>query len=149
MQLWLLILQEWCLLVCSCFVIMRLSYPHKGRGGALNGDTKNSCEGDHTSSLCVATPSPRQRGEALSGGGCGYTWASLSQTLPLSVFPLQGGGCGYTQATTPATRVDATVQNDHFTVVGFIVSQLLSECKAEVDLVLIQTSFLFLWKLCL
>lgn len=51
---------------------------HKGRGGALNGDTKNSWEGDHTSSLHVATPSPQQRGEALSGGGCGYTWASLS-----------------------------------------------------------------------
>ena len=42
--------------------------PHKGRGGTLNGDTKNSCEGDHTRSLRVAVPSPRQRGEALSGG---------------------------------------------------------------------------------
>ena len=30
---------------------------------------KNSCEGDHTSSLRVATPSPRQRREALSGEG--------------------------------------------------------------------------------
>ena len=70
--------QEWCLLVCSCFVIMRHSYPHKGRGGALNGDIKNSCKGDDTSSLRVAAPSPRQRGEALSGGGCCYTWASFS-----------------------------------------------------------------------
>ena len=29
------------------------------------------------------------------------------------------------------------------------MSQPLSVCEAEVDLVLIQTSFLFLWKLCL
>ena len=144
MQLWLLILQEWCLLVCSCFVIMRLSYPHKGRGGALNGDTKKRLRRrPHQQPTCSHTLPPTK------GGGCSYTWASLLQTLPLSVFPLQVGGCGYTQATTPGTRVDATVQNDHFTVVGFIVSQLLSECKAEGDLVLIQTSFLFLWKLCL
>ena len=34
---------------------------------------------------------------------------------------------------------------DHFTVVG-LVSQPLSECEAEVDLLLIQTSFFFLWK---
>ena len=78
MQLWLLILQEWCLLVCSCFVIMRLSYPHKGRGGALNGDTKNSCEGDHTSSLRVATPSPRQRGEGVATHGLAFYRRSLS-----------------------------------------------------------------------
>ena len=37
---------------------------------------------------------------------------------------------------------------DHFTVVG-LVSFPLSEHEAEVDLALIQTSFLFLWKLCL
>ena len=36
----------------------------------------------------------------------------------------------------------------HLTVVG-LVSLPLSECEAEVELVLIQTSFLFLWKLCL
>ena len=37
---------------------------------------------------------------------------------------------------------------DHFKVVG-LVSQRLGEREAEVDLVFIQTSFLFLWKLCL
>ena len=38
--------------------------------------------------------------------------------------------------------------NRHFTVVG-LVSEPLTEREAEVDLVLIQTFFLFLWKLCL
>ena len=37
---------------------------------------------------------------------------------------------------------------DHFTVVS-LVTKPLSEIEAEVGLVLIQTSFLFLWKLCL
>ena len=36
---------------------------------------------------------------------------------------------------------------DHFTVVGQ-VPQPSSECEAEVDYVLIQSSFVFLWKLC-
>ena len=34
---------------------------------------------------------------------------------------------------------------DHFTVVG-LVSLPLNECEVEVDLVLTQTSFVFLWK---
>ena len=33
---------------------------------------------------------------------------------------------------------------DHFAVLGLSLSS--SECEAEVDLVLIQTSFVFLWK---
>ena len=63
------------------FVIMRRSYPqnpHKGRGGALNGDTKNSCKGDHTSSLRVATPFPRQRGEGVATHGLAFCRRSLS-----------------------------------------------------------------------
>ena len=84
------------------------------------------------------------RGEGVATHGLAFHRRSFSPC-----FLCRGAGCSYMQATKPATRVDATVQNDHFTVVGFIVSQLLSECKAEVDLVLIQTSFLFLWKLCL
>ena len=41
-----------------------------------------------------------------------------------------------------------TYPTDHFTIVHLVAS-LLSECEAEVDLALGQTSFVFLWKLCL
>ena len=43
---------------------------------------------------------------------------------------------------------DISLKIDHFTVVS-LESQPFSECELEVDLVLIQNSFLFLWKLCL
>ena len=43
--------------------------------------------------------------------------------------------------------VVGTFEIDHFTVVG-LVPQPPCQCEARVDLVLMQTPFVFLWKLC-
>ena len=58
MRLWLFTGMVSCSMQLFCHHVTLLQYPHNGREGALNGDTKNSSEGDHTIRLRVATPSP-------------------------------------------------------------------------------------------
>ena len=77
----------------------------------------------------------------------------LAPKHTLSLFILNQGAAEKKKKKTKITvTLSASTKKkfwiDHYEVVNF-VSLPLSEREAEVDLVLIQTSFLFLWKLCL